>query len=71
MQYYLKLLDAVSRVFIVNQLDAAMTFTFLFFLFWILMEFLEIEKLKMLGIYVLSMGKNLKGLVFNCRFNIC
>lgn len=71
MQYYLKLLDAVSRVFIVNQLDATLTFTFLFFLFWILMEFLEIEKLKMLGIYVLSMEKNLKGLVFNCRFNIC
>lgn len=71
MQYYLKLLDAVSRGFIVNQLDAVLTFTFLFFLFWLLVEFLEIEKLKMLGIYVLSMGKNLKGLVFNCRFNIC
>lgn len=64
MQYYLKLLDAVSRVFIVNQLDATLTFTFLFFLFWILMEFLEIEKLKMLGIYVLSMGKKFKRISF-------
>lgn len=35
------------------------------------MEFMEIEKEKMLGICALSMGEKLKGFVFNCRFNIC